>query len=56
MLTYVGLLVGGGAGRAVGPLTSAFSDKQLIFGSTVLMTVSLLAWALTPACRCCWWC
>jgi DHA1 family tetracycline resistance protein-like MFS transporter len=52
LLTYVGVLIVAVQGGGIGLLTRRFSDKQLIFGSTVLLALSLLAWAFTPAL---WW-
>lgn len=48
VFTYVGLLIVGIQGGGMGFLTKRFSEKQLIFGGTILLTFSLLAWALTP--------
>jgi MFS family permease len=48
VFTYVGLLIVGIQGGGMGLLTKRFSEKQLIFGGTILLTFSLLAWALTP--------
>ena len=36
----------------MGYLTKRFSEKQLIFGGSVLLALTLLGWALTPAL---WW-
>ncbi len=49
VLTYVGMLSVAVQGGGMGPLTRRFNEKQLIFGGTALMAVSLLAWAFTPA-------
>jgi len=49
VLTYVGLLVVIVQGGGIGLLTKHFSDKQLIFGGTVILALSLLAWAFTPS-------
>jgi DHA1 family tetracycline resistance protein-like MFS transporter len=49
LLTYVGVLIVAIQGGGIGLLTRRFSDKQLIFGSTILLTLSLLAWAFTPS-------
>lgn len=35
-------------GFAVGRLNARVNDRRLIFGSLVLMTAGLLAWAVTP--------
>lgn len=48
VLTYVGVLIVIVQGGSIGQLTKRFSDKQLIFGASILLTVSLLAWGLTP--------
>ncbi len=49
VLTYVGLLVVAVQGGGISLLSRRFSDKQLIFGSSILLTLSLLGWALTSA-------
>jgi DHA1 family tetracycline resistance protein-like MFS transporter len=49
VLTYVGLLIVVIQGGGMGLLTKRFSDKQLIFGGTILMAFSLLGWALIPS-------
>jgi DHA1 family tetracycline resistance protein-like MFS transporter len=49
VLTYVGLLIVAIQGGGIGFLTKRFSDKQLVFGGSILLTCSLLGWALTPA-------
>lgn len=49
VLGYVGLLVVIVQGGLIGRLTARFSEKQLIFASTVLLTFSFVAWALTPS-------
>jgi DHA1 family tetracycline resistance protein-like MFS transporter len=48
ILTYVGFLVAFVQGFAVGRLTKAFDENWLIFSAILLMSLSLLAWALTP--------
>ena len=48
VLAYVGVLSVIVQGFAVGKLSARFSDKRLIFSSLLLMTVGLLAWAVTP--------
>ncbi len=48
VFTYVGLLIVAIQGGGMGLLTKRFSEKHLIFGGTILLTFSLLAWALTP--------
>jgi DHA1 family tetracycline resistance protein-like MFS transporter len=49
LLTYVGVLIVAIQGGGISLLTRRFSDKQLIFSSTILLTLSLLAWAFTPS-------
>jgi predicted MFS family arabinose efflux permease len=49
VLTYVGVLIVAIQGGGIGLLTRRFSDKQLIFGGTVALALSLLAWALTSS-------
>ena len=49
VLTYVGLLVVAVQGGGIRPLVKRFSEKQLIFGGAILLTVSLLAWAFAPS-------
>ena len=48
VLTYVGVLVVLIQGGGIGQLTKRFADKQLVFGASVLLAVSLLAWGLAP--------
>jgi DHA1 family tetracycline resistance protein-like MFS transporter len=48
VFTYVGVLIALVQGVGVGLLTRRFSDKRLLFAATILMAVSLLAWAFTP--------
>jgi DHA1 family tetracycline resistance protein-like MFS transporter len=52
VLTYVGLLVVAVQGGGMGLLTKRFTEKQLIFGGSILLALTLLGWALTPAV---WW-
>ena len=49
VLGYVGLLVVIVQGGLIGQLTARYSEKQLIFTSTILLTFSFVAWALTPS-------
>ena len=49
LLTYVGVLIVAIQGGGISLLTRRFSDKQLIFGATILLALSLLAWAFTPS-------
>ena len=49
VLTYVGILVALVQGVAIGRLSARYQERQLIFFSTALMTLSLLAWAITPS-------
>ena len=51
VLAYAGLLIAGVQGGAIGPLTKRYTDKKLILFGTALMSVALLAWALTPSLR-----
>jgi DHA1 family tetracycline resistance protein-like MFS transporter len=48
VLTYVGILVVFVQGYLVGRLADRYLDRHLILVSLVLMTFSLLAWAVTP--------
>jgi DHA1 family tetracycline resistance protein-like MFS transporter len=49
VLTYVGVVIALVQGAGVGLLTQRFSDKQLIFAGTIVMSLALLAWAFTPS-------
>ena len=48
VLGYVGLLVVLVQAGLIGRLTARWSEKQLIFASTILLTFSFVAWAFTP--------
>jgi DHA1 family tetracycline resistance protein-like MFS transporter len=48
LFTYVGVLIALVQGVGVGLLTARFSDKRLLFAGTIVMAVSLLAYAFTP--------
>ena len=48
ILTYVGVLSVIVQGYAVGKLSKKINEKYLILVSTILLAVSLLAWAFTP--------
>ncbi len=48
VLTYVGVLVVLVQALGIGWLTVRYSESSLIFGATVLMAGSLLAWAFVP--------
>jgi DHA1 family tetracycline resistance protein-like MFS transporter len=48
ILTYVGVLSALVQGFAVGKLTDRFSERQLLAGGSMLLTLSLIAWAFTP--------
>jgi DHA1 family tetracycline resistance protein-like MFS transporter len=48
VLTYVGVLAAVVQGGVIGQLTKRFSERGLIFSSTIIMSTSLLAWAFTP--------
>ncbi len=47
ILTYVGVLAALVQGGAIGLLTRRFSERNLIFSSTIIMAAALLAWAFT---------
>ncbi len=49
VLAYVGILVALVQGVAIGRLSMRFQERQLILASSALMTLALLAWALTPS-------
>jgi DHA1 family tetracycline resistance protein-like MFS transporter len=49
VLAYVGVLVALVQGVAIGRLSMRFQERQLILASSALMTLALLAWALTPS-------
>jgi len=48
VLAYVGVLAVIVQGGAIGWMTRRYSDKQLILASTVVMMLSLAAWAFVP--------
>ncbi len=48
VLTYVGILVVLVQAGGIGQLIKRFSDKQLVFGASILLALSLLAWGLSP--------
>lgn len=48
VLAYVGVLSVVVQGFAIGKLAARFTDTQLIFSSTIVMALSLLAWAFAP--------
>jgi DHA1 family tetracycline resistance protein-like MFS transporter len=48
VLAYAGVLIAGVQGGAIGPLSKRFTDRELILAGSVLLSVALLAWALTP--------
>ncbi len=48
VLTYVGVIVVILQGGAIGALTKRFSEKTLTFWGVVLLSASLLGWALAP--------
>jgi len=48
VLAYVGVLAVVVQGGAMGWMTQRYSDKQLIFASTIVMTLALAAWAFAP--------
>jgi DHA1 family tetracycline resistance protein-like MFS transporter len=47
VLAYAGVLIAAAQGGGIAVLTKRFSDKQLIFGGSVLLSASLLAWGFT---------
>jgi DHA1 family tetracycline resistance protein-like MFS transporter len=49
VLTYVGILVVLVQGGGITLLTNRLTDKQLILGGTVILSLSLLAWAFTAS-------
>ncbi len=49
VLTYVGVLVVLVQGVGIRLLVRRFSDKQLVFGGSALLALSLLGWALVPS-------
>jgi DHA1 family tetracycline resistance protein-like MFS transporter len=49
VLTYVGILVALVQGVAIGRLSARYQERQLIFTSSILMSLALAAWALTPS-------
>jgi DHA1 family tetracycline resistance protein-like MFS transporter len=48
ILAYVGLLVAAIQGGGIRLLIKRFTEKQLIFGGSILLAITLLAWGLTP--------
>ena len=49
LLAYLGVLSVVVQGGLIGPLTRRFSEARLIFSSTVVFGISMVAWALTPS-------
>lgn len=49
VLTYVGLVIAAVQGGGLALLTKHFSDKQLVFGGSMLLSVALALWALTTS-------
>ena len=47
VLAYAGVLIAAAQGGGIAVLTKRFSDKRLMFGASVLLAASLLAWGLT---------
>ncbi|MBN1642847.1 MAG: MFS transporter [Anaerolineae bacterium] len=48
ILAYVGILIVLVQGGGIALLTRRFGDKQLVMGGTIVLALSLLAWALAP--------
>ena len=48
ILAYVGVLSAFTQGFLIGKITARFSDTQIILTSTIIMAISLGAWALAP--------
>ena len=49
LLAYVGVLSVIVQGGLIGPLTKRFSEPRLIFSSTLINGLAMLAWAFTPS-------
>jgi DHA1 family tetracycline resistance protein-like MFS transporter len=49
LLAYLGVLVVIVQGGLIGPLTKRFSEPRLIFWSTLIYGLAMLAWAFTPS-------
>jgi len=49
ILAYVGVLSVFIQGFGIGRLTARFEERWLVFVSTVVLTISLLLWAITPS-------
>jgi DHA1 family tetracycline resistance protein-like MFS transporter len=49
VLTYVGVLIVLVQGGGIRLLNARFSDRQLIFGGSILLSAGLLGWALSPS-------
>lgn len=49
VLTYVGVVVVLVQGVGIRWLSDRFKDKQLIFGGSLLLSIGLLGWALSPS-------
>lgn len=49
VLTYVGLVIVAVQGGGLALLAKRFSDKQLVFGGSILLAVALAVWALTQS-------
>jgi DHA1 family tetracycline resistance protein-like MFS transporter len=48
LLVYMGIFLVGVQGGAMGKLSARFGDAKLIFGSLVLLGISLAGWAVSP--------
>jgi MFS transporter, DHA1 family, tetracycline resistance protein len=49
LLAYLGVLSVVVQGGLIGPLTRRFSEARLIFWSTLVFAITMLAWAFTPS-------
>ncbi|MGE5601789.1 MAG: MFS transporter [Nitrososphaerales archaeon] len=49
LLAYLGVLSVVVQGGLIGPLTRRFSEPRLIFWTTLIFALSMVAWALTPS-------
>jgi MFS transporter, DHA1 family, tetracycline resistance protein len=49
LLTYVGVLIAGVQGGAIGVLTKRFKESHLMLASSMLLFIGFLMWAFSPA-------